>query len=56
MAYGNLGNAFYRLGQYSKALEFHTKHLSISRELEDRAGEGMAYVKELETHNPFIEK
>merc|ERR1740133_406848 len=42
-AYGNLGNAFHGLGQYSKAVEFHTKHLNISRELGDRDGEGVAY-------------
>merc|ERR1740133_514822 len=42
-AYGNLGNAFHGLGQYSRAIEFHTKHLNISRELGDRAGQGSAY-------------
>jgi len=42
MAYGNLGNAFAGLGQYSKAVEFSTKALNISRELGDRAWEGRA--------------
>ena len=36
MAYGNLGGVFGSLGQYDKAVEFHTKHLNISRELGDR--------------------
>ena len=31
------------LGQYSKAVEVHTKDLNVSRELGDRAGEGRAY-------------
>ena len=31
------------LGQYSKAVEVHTKDLNVSREFGDRAGEGQAY-------------
>ena len=41
-ALGNLGNAFFGLGQHYKALEFFTKSLNISRELGDRYGEGRA--------------
>jgi tetratricopeptide (TPR) repeat protein len=41
-AYRMLGAAFFRLGQFRKAIEFHTKDLSISRKLGDRAGEGIA--------------
>ena len=33
MAFGNLGNAFDSLGQYDKAIEFHTKQFNIAREL-----------------------
>ena len=42
-AYGNLGNAFDSLGQYSKAAEFHSKALNMYREFGNRAGEGTAY-------------
>ena len=42
MASGNLGAAFCKLGQYEKAIEFHTKSLNVSHELGDRTGEGMA--------------
>ena len=38
-ALGNLGNVFDSLGQYDKAIKFHTKTLNISRELGDRTGE-----------------
>ena len=41
--YGNLGNANYLLGDYSKALEYHTQHLAIAKEVADRAVEGEAY-------------
>ena len=42
-AYCGLANAFHRLGQYDKAIEFLTKQLNISLELGDRAGEARAY-------------
>ena len=42
-AYGNLGNAFYSLGDFRKAIEYHEKHLKIAIEIGDRAGEGGAY-------------
>ena len=42
-AYGNLGNAYQSLGDFPKAVEYHTKRLSIAKEVGDRAGEGGAY-------------
>ena len=59
---GNLGTSFGNLGHYNvKAVEFLTKHLNISRELGDRAGEGRAYgilgsvFKSLEQNDKAIE-
>jgi len=43
MAYGNLGIAYDILGKYKEAIEYHNKHLSIVKEMGDRAGEGGAY-------------
>ena len=42
-AYRNLGWAYYSLGQFNRAAEFHSKHLAIALEVGDRAGEGRAY-------------
>ena len=42
-AYGNLGNAYVRVGDFQKAIEYHERHLKISKEVGDRAGEGKAY-------------
>ena len=42
-AYGNLGNAYYSLGDFQKAIEYHERDLKISTEVGDRAGEGRAY-------------
>ncbi|XP_078348122.1 uncharacterized protein LOC144633186 [Oculina patagonica] len=42
-AYGNLGIAYRRLGDFKLAIEYHKQHLSIARELGDRSGEGVAY-------------
>ena len=42
-AYGNLGIAYWRLGDFKQAVEYHNQHLSIAKELGDRAGEGRAY-------------
>ena len=39
-AYGNLGNAYWSLGDFSKAIEYLTKNLAIGKEVGDRAGEG----------------
>merc|ERR1740115_627868 len=42
-AYCTLGNAYHDLGQFERAVEFHSKDLAIALEVGDRAGEGMAY-------------
>ena len=42
-AYGNLGNAHQSLGDFSKAIAYHTQDLAIARGLGDRAGEGQTY-------------
>ena len=42
-AYDNLGIAYHRLGDFQKAIEYHERHLKISKEVGDRAGEGRAY-------------
>ena len=41
--YCTLGNAHNALGNHSKAIEYHKEHLTIAKEVGDRAGEGMAY-------------
>ena len=41
--YGNLGNAYYSLEDFQKAIDYHKRHLKISKEVGDRAGEGRAY-------------
>ena len=38
-----LGIAYYSLGDFRKAIEYHKRHLKISKEVGDRAGEGSAY-------------
>ena len=40
---GNLGNVYQSLGDYSKAIEYHTQDLAIAKEVGDRAVEGGAY-------------
>ena len=42
-AYGNLGNAYHRLGDFKKAIEYHNLHLKIAKEVGDKHGEGSAY-------------
>ncbi|NES24828.1 MAG: CHAT domain-containing protein, partial [Symploca sp. SIO3E6] len=39
---GNLGNAYYALGEYAQAIEYHQQSLAIKREINDRNGEGDA--------------
>jgi tetratricopeptide (TPR) repeat protein len=39
----SLGNAYYFLGEYQKAIEFHQQSLAIKREIGDRGGEGKSY-------------
>ena len=41
-ALGNMGIAYYRLGDFEKAIEYYTQFLSIAKELGDRAGERTA--------------
>ena len=43
MAYHNLGSAYYRLGDIHQAIEYHKQHLSIAKELGDRADERNAH-------------
>ena len=43
MAYGSLGIAYYSLGNFQKALEYHERNLKIAKEWNDRSGEGKAY-------------
>ena len=38
-----LGIAYYSLGDFRKAIEYHERHLKISKEVGDRAGERIAY-------------
>jgi len=38
-----LGIAYQNLGSFSKALEHHKEHLTMAKEVGDRAGEGKAY-------------
>ena len=38
-----LGIAYYSLGDFQKAIEYHERHLKISKEMGNRAGEGIAY-------------
>ena len=42
-AYANLGIAHDSLGDFSKAIEYHTQDLEIAKEVGDRAGEGRVY-------------
>ena len=41
-ALGNLGLAYYSLGETRRAIEFHVQHLAITREIGDRRGEDNA--------------
>jgi len=43
MAYGNLGSAYQALGDFCKAIRYHTQRLAITKEVGDWAGEGGAY-------------
>ena len=42
-AYCNLGIAYRSLGEFQKAIEYHERHLKISKEVGHRVGEGGAY-------------
>ena len=41
--YRILGIAYHELGNIDKAIEYHTQHLAIAKEMGDRTGEGGAY-------------
>jgi tetratricopeptide (TPR) repeat protein len=41
-ALGNLGAAYFYLGDYAKAIEYGEQQLAIAREIKDRLGEGTA--------------
>ncbi|KAL9965104.1 hypothetical protein ACROYT_G028857 [Oculina patagonica] len=43
-AYGNLGNAYYRLGDFKKAIEYLKHYLEVAKKVGDTAGERRAYV------------
>ena len=42
-SYCNFGNAYYSLGDFKKAIEYHERHQKIIKEVGDRAGEGTSY-------------
>ena len=39
----SLGNVYYSLGEYQKAIEFHQQSLAITREIGDRGGEASSW-------------
>ena len=41
--YSILGNVYQSMGDYAKAIEYHTQDLAIAKEVGNRAGEGGAY-------------
>ena len=42
-AYGNLGNVYWSVGDFKKAIEYHKLHLKIAEEVGDKHGKGNAY-------------
>ncbi|KAL9965084.1 hypothetical protein ACROYT_G028829 [Oculina patagonica] len=38
-----LGNAYYSIGDFKKAIEYHERHLKLAKQVGDTAGEGRAY-------------
>ena len=42
-AYGSLGNAYRRLGDFKQAIDYHMLGLTIAKEVGDRAEEGCAH-------------
>ncbi|WP_149988953.1 tetratricopeptide repeat protein, partial [Microcystis aeruginosa] len=42
-SYNNLGNVYYSLGEYQKAIDFCQQSLAITREIGDRGGEAKSY-------------
>ena len=43
MSYANLGNAYFSLGDFEKAIQYHELGLKIAKEVGDRAGEEKSY-------------
>ncbi|NCS98491.1 tetratricopeptide repeat protein, partial [bacterium] len=43
VCYGNLGVAYYSLGDFKKAIEFLENSLKIKKEIGDKAGESACY-------------
>ena len=43
MAYGNLGNAHYLMGDFKTAIDYNEQQLKVAKELGDRSREGKAY-------------
>ncbi|MBC7879755.1 MAG: tetratricopeptide repeat protein [Anaerolineae bacterium] len=43
VAYLCIGNAYYSLGEYQKAIDYHTKSLQMALQIGDKQGEGAAY-------------
>ena len=41
--YNNLGNAYFSLSDFQRAIDYHKQHLSIAKKVGDRAGQGRAY-------------
>jgi tetratricopeptide (TPR) repeat protein len=39
---GNLGNAYYSLGDYTKAIDYHQQSLDIAKEIDNKSGQGTA--------------
>ena len=40
---GNLGNIYFLLGDFPKAIEYHENHLNVPMEVDDRIGNGKPY-------------
>lgn len=38
--YSQLGNAYFYLGDYTKAMQYHKLDLTLARSMNDRLGEG----------------
>ena len=60
-AYGNLGNAYHTLVDYQEPIKYDEKHLKISIEIGDRAGEGsgklcISYQVTIEKANGYHEE
>ena len=42
-AHGILGNAYKMLGDFHKAISYQERHLQITKQVGDKAGEGESY-------------